>query len=582
VLVPLLFETKSRDRYNEVWTIIVHKDVQMARLKLRDKLSDEDLRRRINAQLPQEKKAEWADVVIDNSSSPEVTRGYVLEKVQALYKRLGITPEPTPATVPATATVPPVRPKSEPGKRPPLPNKTDPGADTKAPVDTSTPAADNAPQSPDTSQTPAPAHQTPAADAPIDPAAEAERNRRYREALKQYGDVALTVALDKIGDVGTTPHKESSASMTMVVKAGEHDQSKCGNDRAADHPVSEERELQVDVHMSVRNKPGRVTDPTPDPNPAPGPKPDPTPSPSPSPSPSPTPNPAPGPTPTPVPNPTDPNSGKPGDSSNSGGPGKHCGHRHRGYLAFLAFLAFLLAALMIWFHQTPGKPVIIGQGCNSQCPPPIKPEPVKPTRPPVIAPLDPVVTTPVITPKPFSCNGTREELTEIPAFALSWTRTDARWRVAKWVISHEGSGDSEATCTHTTVTGYDSQNRLVLLQNYGDHLDYDSQYVVVYLQSGGTEVTLYDALMGFSGQTTYHTTIDGRLIDANRIDRKQRTQSGVLVQRNYDGSVYLRSRTDYNRLSGRWEPVEYFRSEGDFRDFFNNNFYLSSLLFPQR
>lgn len=95
VLVPLLFETKSRDRYNEVWTIIVHKDVQMARLKLRDKLSDEELRRRINAQLPQEKKAEWADVVIDNSSSPEVTRGYVLEKVQALYKRLGITPEPT-------------------------------------------------------------------------------------------------------------------------------------------------------------------------------------------------------------------------------------------------------------------------------------------------------------------------------------------------------------------------------------------------------------------------------------------------------------------------------------------------------
>ncbi|SRR5579875_1342440 len=74
VQVPLLFESKLEAEYDEVWTVLVDRKVQVERLKARNnKLTDEQAEARIAAQWPQEKKAARSHRIIDNSGAKEET-----------------------------------------------------------------------------------------------------------------------------------------------------------------------------------------------------------------------------------------------------------------------------------------------------------------------------------------------------------------------------------------------------------------------------------------------------------------------------------------------------------------------------
>lgn len=73
-LVPLLFEAGVQSRYDEVWTVYCKPDVLMQRLRARTNLPEEELRKRIDSQLPQEEKCARANLVIDNSGTLEQTR----------------------------------------------------------------------------------------------------------------------------------------------------------------------------------------------------------------------------------------------------------------------------------------------------------------------------------------------------------------------------------------------------------------------------------------------------------------------------------------------------------------------------
>ena len=65
---PLLFEANARGRVDKVLCITVDPQVQLERLQQRDGCSKEEAREKIAAQMPQQKKAELSDYVIDNSA----------------------------------------------------------------------------------------------------------------------------------------------------------------------------------------------------------------------------------------------------------------------------------------------------------------------------------------------------------------------------------------------------------------------------------------------------------------------------------------------------------------------------------
>jgi dephospho-CoA kinase len=377
VLVPLLFETGSQAKYSAVWAVVVHKEIQIERLKLRDKLSDEEVVRRIKAQWPQDKKAELADHVIDNSGSPDQTMERVKFLVGEIRTKMGRpqgqTPTPDHASAPVDTTTP--------ADSAPTPTEDAPTPGDPAPIDTA-PPVDTTPVP--TEGTPAPADSAPIDTAPpvdttpVDPATAI--NQRNRAALKQLGEIAAEEALDKLGDIGTTSHREATASMTMAVKAGTVAADQTAADEAsvtaatpttaASQPApgpgkGTERELQVDVRMSVRNRPGKA-DPTPPPVPTP--------------------------TPVPAPSPEPCNH-------------KHGTHQNRYFglpivaclLGFLAFLAFLL----VWsYDDTPvvakgdPTPVVVVVNPAGCCTSSVEKTPV------VVTPTDPIVKPPVVLPQP--------------------------------------------------------------------------------------------------------------------------------------------------------------------------------------
>jgi dephospho-CoA kinase len=83
VLVPLLFEAKLEARYDQIWTVITGKPTLKERLKARSGFTDEDIEKRISAQMPQSEKAARSHVVIDNSGEKIETQ----LQVQELLKR---------------------------------------------------------------------------------------------------------------------------------------------------------------------------------------------------------------------------------------------------------------------------------------------------------------------------------------------------------------------------------------------------------------------------------------------------------------------------------------------------------------
>jgi dephospho-CoA kinase len=71
LVVPLLFEARMTDLVNEIWVVQTPEAEQIGRLFQRDQLTLEQIRSRITSQMAIEKKIAQADIVLDNSSTPE-------------------------------------------------------------------------------------------------------------------------------------------------------------------------------------------------------------------------------------------------------------------------------------------------------------------------------------------------------------------------------------------------------------------------------------------------------------------------------------------------------------------------------
>lgn len=79
LVVPLLFEANMTDLVTEIWVVSCSSEEQLRRIMERDRLSLEQAQSRINSQLPLQEKIARADVVLDNSSTPEA----LLEQVDS-------------------------------------------------------------------------------------------------------------------------------------------------------------------------------------------------------------------------------------------------------------------------------------------------------------------------------------------------------------------------------------------------------------------------------------------------------------------------------------------------------------------
>jgi dephospho-CoA kinase len=92
-VIPLLVETGQADRFDLVVVVDADEPAQLARIHDRDSLDEAAARARIAAQATREQRLAAADVVIDNSGSPEALE----RQVDALWQRLtSIRPDPSP------------------------------------------------------------------------------------------------------------------------------------------------------------------------------------------------------------------------------------------------------------------------------------------------------------------------------------------------------------------------------------------------------------------------------------------------------------------------------------------------------
>lgn len=82
----LMIESGNYKRFDKLIVVWCEPDIQFARLKKRDKLSDEEARRRIASQMPQDEKKEFADILIDTSGTPEDTRRRTTEVFRELSR----------------------------------------------------------------------------------------------------------------------------------------------------------------------------------------------------------------------------------------------------------------------------------------------------------------------------------------------------------------------------------------------------------------------------------------------------------------------------------------------------------------
>ncbi|QWR76111.1 dephospho-CoA kinase [Candidatus Magnetomonas plexicatena] len=81
--IPLLFEGNFTNDVDKIITVISDRDVVEERLKLKG-FRTADIKSRLSAQLPQEKKAAMSDFVINNSGNHEETKSQVAD----VYKKL--------------------------------------------------------------------------------------------------------------------------------------------------------------------------------------------------------------------------------------------------------------------------------------------------------------------------------------------------------------------------------------------------------------------------------------------------------------------------------------------------------------
>lgn len=83
LVIPLLFEAKMTNLVTEIWVVRCSESQQLARLMQRNNLTQEQAQARINSQLSIDKKAELADVVLDNSS----TTAALIQQIDQVYSK---------------------------------------------------------------------------------------------------------------------------------------------------------------------------------------------------------------------------------------------------------------------------------------------------------------------------------------------------------------------------------------------------------------------------------------------------------------------------------------------------------------
>lgn len=87
--VPLLFETGMDVLCDECWTISAEPEVQLRRVMERDRLSEEQARRRIESQMSMEERNQRANRVINSNRPIEKTRSELTQLFGQLLKRIG-------------------------------------------------------------------------------------------------------------------------------------------------------------------------------------------------------------------------------------------------------------------------------------------------------------------------------------------------------------------------------------------------------------------------------------------------------------------------------------------------------------
>jgi len=84
ISAPLLFESEADWMTDEIWLVTADEDVSLERVMKRDGMPEEDVRARMNSQMPEEEKRKRADTVFENNGTvPEL-----LEKVEKALRRL--------------------------------------------------------------------------------------------------------------------------------------------------------------------------------------------------------------------------------------------------------------------------------------------------------------------------------------------------------------------------------------------------------------------------------------------------------------------------------------------------------------
>jgi dephospho-CoA kinase len=78
VEVPLLYEVGWQDEFDVCIVVYVPEDICMQRVVLRDEMATEEIMRIMQAQMPIEKKLDYADFIVDNS-------GIFVSTVQQIY-----------------------------------------------------------------------------------------------------------------------------------------------------------------------------------------------------------------------------------------------------------------------------------------------------------------------------------------------------------------------------------------------------------------------------------------------------------------------------------------------------------------
>ncbi|NOT46333.1 MAG: dephospho-CoA kinase [Acidobacteria bacterium] len=80
----LMIESAGYKRFDQLVVVWCEPDIQLARLRLRNDLPEDEAKKRIAAQMPQDEKKRYADLLIDTSNGFEDTRRQVREVFEKL------------------------------------------------------------------------------------------------------------------------------------------------------------------------------------------------------------------------------------------------------------------------------------------------------------------------------------------------------------------------------------------------------------------------------------------------------------------------------------------------------------------